>query len=254
MTRSSGLLAGSLAFGALALAGCGSVVAADAGNAGNSGSGHTATVPAGQVLCARPAAASRVVIARTPFPRPILPVRQAPAAGSAGQTQSAQPSQPTKSGKPAAGLQPRPATVKVVTSAPRVLALARAVCALPRLPRGPINCPALVTGSYQLTFTVAGRKLPVVSAQLSGCEVVAGAGVVRTAAARPAFWRLLAKIAGPAVGLPVHLPGAPVSPGGPFRPLGPGRSTCAPPSKGTPSGTPTRACPGPDRPIATKRP
>jgi hypothetical protein len=238
------VLAGSLAFGALALAGCGSVVAADAGNAG---SGSTAapsagTVPPGQVLCARPAAASRVTVARTGFPRPIGPVRQAGA--SSGQAQAA------PSGKPGALRRPE-FVVKVVTSAARVHALAQAVCALPALPRGPINCPALIIGSYQLTFTVAGRKLPVVSAQLSGCEVVTGAVFVRSASTRPAFWKLLAKIAGPAAGLPVHLPGTPVVPGSPLQPRSP---SCSPPSKHVSPGTPTRTCLGPDRPIATTRP
>jgi hypothetical protein len=243
------VLAGSLAFGALALAGCGSVVAADAGN---SGSGSTAapsagTVPPGQVLCARPAAASRVSVARTNFPRPIGPAgrSQGQAGASSGQAQAA------PSGKPGALRRPEPFVVKVVTSAARVHALAQAVCALPALPRGRINCPALITGSYQLTFTVAGRKLPVVSAQLAGCEVVTGAGIVRSASTRPAFWKLLAKIAGPAAGLPVHLPGSPVVPGGPLQPRSP---SCSPPSNHVSPGTPTRSCLGPDRPIATTRP
>jgi hypothetical protein len=244
------VLAGSLAFGALALAGCGSVVAADAGS---SGSGSTTapsagTVPPGQVLCARPAAASRVVVARTNFPRPILPVRQSQAGASSGQAQAAPSGKP---GKPGALRRPEPFVVKVVTSAARVHALAQAVCALPALPRGRINCPALITGSYQLTFTVAGRRLPAVSAQLAGCETVTGAGIVRSASTRPAFWKLLAKIAGPATGLPVHLPGGPVVPGGPLQPRGP---SCSPPSKQVSPAAPTRTCLGPDRPIATTRP
>lgn len=244
------VLAGSLAFGALALTGCGSVVAADAGN---SGSGSTAapsagTVPPGQVLCARPAAASRVIVARTNFPRPILPAGQGQAGASSGQAEAAPSGKP---GKPGALRRPELGVVKVVTSPARVHALARAVCDLPRLPRGRINCPALITGSYQLTFTVAGRKLPVVAAQIAGCETVTGAGAVRSASTRPAFWRLLAKIAGPATGFPVHLPGAPLGPGGPLQPRSP---SCSPPSKKTPPGTPTRTCLGPDRPIATTRP
>jgi hypothetical protein len=243
----SRVLAGSLAFGALALTGCGSVVAADAGNPG---SGSTAapsagTVPPGQVLCARPAAASRVKVARTNFPRPIQPVGQGQAGASPGQAQAA------PSGHPGAERRPEPGVVKMVTSAALVHALAQAVCALPALPRGRINCPALITGSYQLTFTVAGRQLPVVSAQLAGCEVVTGAGIVRSASTRPGFWRLLAKIAGPAAGLPVHLPGSPVNPGGPLQPRSP---SCSPPSKQVSPATPTKTCLGPDRPVATTRP
>jgi hypothetical protein len=244
----SRVLAGSLAFGAVALAGCGSVVAADAGNPGTTGSGSSAapsagTVPPGQVLCARPAAASRVKVARTNFPRPIRPVGQVGA--SSGQAQAA------PSGNPGAERRPEPAVVKVVTSAARVHALAQAVCALPALPRGRINCPALITGSYQLTFTVAGRQLPVISAQLAGCEVVTGAGIVRSASTRPGFWRLLARIAGPAAGVPVHLPGSPVNPGGPLQPRSP---RCSPPAKRVSPATPAKTCLGPDRPAATTRP
>jgi len=154
---------------------------------------------------------------------------------------------PVSSPRPAT-VAPRPPIVKIVRSASRSRALARAVCNLPRFPRGSVNCPALfAAGIYQLTFTADGRQLPTVTIQETGCQAVTGAGVVRTAAGRPAFWALLTKTAGPVVRWPVHLPGGPVRPG-------PGGPICEPPSTQTPPGTPERSCPGPARPVATKLP
>jgi hypothetical protein len=75
-------------------------------------------------------------------------------------------------------------------------AVARALCALPAMPHGFISCPALFPGTnYQLWFTAAGRPLPVVTIQATGCETVAGVGPVRRALS-PGFWRVLATAAG----------------------------------------------------------
>ena len=57
--------------------------------------------------------------------------------------------------------------------------------------------------------------------QPAGCQTVTGAGVVRTAAGRPAFLKLLAGMAGtPRLPGAVHLPGSSGSPMGPVASLG----------------------------------
>ncbi|HTS99688.1 MAG TPA: hypothetical protein VMI33_24010 [Streptosporangiaceae bacterium] len=83
--------------------------------------------------------------------------------------------------------------VVTVTSPAEARAVARALCALPAMPSGIFNCPALFPGtSYQLKFTADGRKLPVVTLEATGCETVTGAGPVRQARSA-GFWRVLAR-------------------------------------------------------------
>ncbi len=83
-----------------------------------------------------------------------------------------------------------------VVSPARARAVARALCALPTMPHGIFNCPALFPGtSYQLRFTAAGRLLPVVTIEATGCETVTGVGQVRRVIS-PGFWRVLATAAG----------------------------------------------------------
>jgi hypothetical protein len=75
-------------------------------------------------------------------------------------------------------------------------AVARALCALPAMPHGILNCPALFPGTtYQLRFTADGRALPVVTLEATGCDTVTGVGQVRRALS-PGFWRVLATAAG----------------------------------------------------------
>jgi hypothetical protein len=256
---------GALAVGALALAACGSVVAPAAHNVGASSSaaasgaaqsgaapsGAASAVSASQLLCARPAVTSRVVIAQSLLPRPILPVRPgqqgtapkpgiqprppAPPKPGSPATPPPPPPPPGAPGQPPKAGAPRPGlfVVKTVTNPSKVHALAQAVCGLPKFPREPINCPALFAGSYLLTFTSAAQKLPTVVVQDSGCQTVTGAGVVRKASGQPAFWKLLTRLAGPAVHPPGHLPG------GPGGPLIPGQQ-CRRPA----AGKVARACPG----------
>jgi hypothetical protein len=120
-----------------------------------------------------------------------------------------------------------------------VHALAQAICGLPKFPTEPINCPALYAGSYQLTFTSDGRKLPPVVIQESGCRTVTGAGPVRWADGESAFWKLLTKLAGPPVLPPGHLPRGPVIPG----------QYCSHPV----TGKVARACPGQAMPIVPQQ-
>ena len=46
-----------------------------------------------------------------------------------------------------------------ITAAPRAQALAAALCALPRMPRG-LRCPAALGGALRLEFTAEGAPLP----------------------------------------------------------------------------------------------
>jgi hypothetical protein len=79
-----------------------------------------------------------------------------------------------------------------ITSPARARAVVRALCALPLMPRGIFNCPNLVAGTtYLLRFTAGGRRLPPVTIEATGCEVVTGVGPARRAATSPGFWRVL---------------------------------------------------------------
>jgi len=79
-----------------------------------------------------------------------------------------------------------------VASPASARAVARALCALPPMPRGVFHCPALLTGTtYQLRFTAGGRRLPPVTIEATGCEVVIGVGQTRWVTTSPGFWRVL---------------------------------------------------------------
>jgi hypothetical protein len=84
----------------------------------------------------------------------------------------------------------------VITTAAKAREAARALCALPLLPRGVFHCPNLTVGTtYLLNFTADGRRLPAVTIEATGCEVVTGVGPARWAARSPGFWRALATAA-----------------------------------------------------------
>jgi hypothetical protein len=70
-----------------------------------------------------------------------------------------------------------------------------------------VNCPAkLTSGAYLLTFTAAGKRLPTVTIQASGCRLVTGLSPIRRASSA-SFWKLLSTISGSPPGGPIHLPG-----------------------------------------------
>jgi hypothetical protein len=83
-----------------------------------------------------------------------------------------------------------------VASPARARAVARALCALPLMPHGIFSCPNLAVGTtYQLRFTADGRRLPAVTIEATGCEVVTGVGSARWVSTSPGFWRVLATAA-----------------------------------------------------------
>jgi hypothetical protein len=73
-----------------------------------------------------------------------------------------------------------------------VRALATALCGLPKMPRGPVSCPAQFGGSLRLAFAAGGRPFRPVSVQMSGCRMVSGLGPARMVPSA-AFWRTLGK-------------------------------------------------------------
>lgn len=84
---------------------------------------------------------------------------------------------------------PRGLTVR---KAHLVHGLATALCGLPKMPRGPVNCPAQFGGSLRLAFAAGGRPFRPVIVQMSGCRAVGGLGPARTVPSA-AFWRILGK-------------------------------------------------------------
>jgi hypothetical protein len=174
-----GLPWAALLLGPLVLAACGSVAAPGSSTGAVTAGAPGKALPAQLALCANPAAADSVVIARTSSIDRIQPVHVELGAQT------------------------------TVRNAARVRALAKALCALPKVPKGILNCPALLEGTYTLRFTAAGRRLPVVRIEQSGCQTVTGLGPVRTVSTSPRFWPVLAKAAAAGVTIPprpVYLP------------------------------------------------
>jgi hypothetical protein len=85
---------------------------------------------------------------------------------------------------------------RVTTSRPQAQAVARAVCALPRMPRGTMACPADWGVSYRLEFATAGRRFGVVTVDASGCQPVSGAGPMRWLVRTHGFWTVLERATG----------------------------------------------------------
>lgn len=228
------LAAGLAVLAGLAVVGCGSVTAGASGSgsaasasrtgsgrpsrSGSGGAGQDISgtkLLTGPALCAHPGRARRVMVTRT---------------GGVRILEGGQPAQPAGSLPPASGS--RPVMIRTITQPGVVQGLARALCALPRMPRGPLPCPALFPGSYQLYFTADGLRLPVVVVEESGCREVTGLGPVRRAD-KASFWRLLGHIVGAD-----RLPPGSIQPGGPAGP-GSGLLTGCEPV----AGQQARACP-----------
>ncbi|HEY1644659.1 MAG TPA: hypothetical protein VGG35_28605 [Streptosporangiaceae bacterium] len=251
--RLAGPRAGVLVLLALGIAGCGTVIQNAAGTASATGSrsgtesSPASAAPASRQLCAQPAAVSKIIIARAGVLRvPVIMGRS----GLSGSS-SAPPVPSPGVSEPV--MVPRPVVVRVVTSPARAQVLARALCALPRAPRGPVNCPAFFLGYYRLTFSVHGRTLAPVTVQVSGCRLVTGLGGPVRRAVQPGFWNLLARTGGWPPEWPVHIPGGPLLPGPTMEPPGSGLPGCTPLTSRTPPRPGERPCPGPYHPVTQPR-
>jgi hypothetical protein len=139
-----------------------SATLAGCGQAAASHAGATNTPAAGTTVCAEAAHVDNLAISRT----------------SASPGHFTFPAELTVSGT-------RPAQ-----------AVVRALCALPAMPSGAINCPADLGISYRLRFAAGGRQLPPVTVKATGCQQVYGLGRVRWIAHSPAFWGVLGQAAG----------------------------------------------------------
>ncbi|HXZ78166.1 MAG TPA: hypothetical protein VEH31_45830 [Streptosporangiaceae bacterium] len=150
------VLAGIAVSAVIVLAACGSTAAGH-----STGPAAAASTPAGAPLCAAAQKVDRVVAS--------LP------AGKLRETL------------------PRGITI---TDAPRVRALAAALCALPPMPSGLQQCPADFGGVFRLVFAAGARGFSPVRIQLSGCRAVAGIGPTRSWSRSPGFGQLLTRTVG----------------------------------------------------------
>ncbi len=207
-----------LALGFAVLAGCGSVAAPGLGSSGSGSSGS----PAGS--SASPAAGASGASTSTPQST----AGQIPLCASISQITKLTIIRTRSMNRIQELHFPFPPRV-IVTNVAAARPVAAAVCALPRMPNGIRNCPVELLGtSYQLTFTAAGRVLPLVTAEATGCEQVTGAGPVRQASSA-GFWRALGRA------MDLVAPGPPV-----FQGHGPTAGQCATAQTGLerPSGCP----------------
>jgi hypothetical protein len=82
-----------------------------------------------------------------------------------------------------------------ISDAPRVRALAAALCALPPMPSG-LHCPAAIGGTVRLVFAAGGQDFQPVAIQESGCRAVSGIGPARWWSRSPQFGQLLTRTVG----------------------------------------------------------
>jgi hypothetical protein len=73
----------------------------------------------------------------------------------------------------------------------RARAVAKALCALPAMPSGTVNCPNNAGVDYRLSFAAGQRSFPAVMAEASGCTIVNGIGTPRTVMKSAQFWTTL---------------------------------------------------------------
>jgi hypothetical protein len=85
--------------------------------------------------------------------------------------------------------------VVTVTDVAAVRGVARALCALPKMPTG-LFCPADWGITYQFAFSARGRTFPAVVADATGCQRVTGLGGARSTARSPQFWVTLGRAMG----------------------------------------------------------
>jgi hypothetical protein len=160
-----GWLCAAVAAAAVSLSACGSVTATATGTAASTGSASQMRSAGRGTLCAVAGAVDRLTVSR---------VNSIP--GNHQQFSF-------------------PATVAVAGAA-QARAVARALCALPARPRGPIFCPIDLGVTYRLGFAVSGPSLPPVTIGAGGCEEASGAGMARWIGSTPAFWTVLGQAMG----------------------------------------------------------
>jgi len=88
-----------------------------------------------------------------------------------------------------------PASVTVDRAA-TVRRVAQALCALPKMPRGALHCPADFGITYQLTFFTKSHSFPTVGIDATGCQKVHGLGPARWVSRSPGFWQILGNAMG----------------------------------------------------------
>jgi len=174
MTRA--LLAAMVATAVAGLAACGPVTGGPSGSAATGASGTT-TTPAAINASPAPAASGSVPASAAPLCTNIshLGTLVVSLAGGLG-----------RGHLPVA----LPAGITFRDPA-RAQAVAAALCALPAMAPGAVNCPAGPGGSYRLVFAAGGRAYPPVLIRMTGCRTVSGLGPVR--ATSVAFWNALAR-------------------------------------------------------------
>ncbi len=86
--------------------------------------------------------------------------------------------------------------VLTVDKSASVQEAAKALCALPRMPKGAFHCPADIGIDYRLRFSAAEGSYPAVLVHATGCEQVSGVGPTRWIARTPSFWHELGKAIG----------------------------------------------------------
>jgi hypothetical protein len=146
--------------------------------AGQSRAGQSSAVAGSALLCADPAAVTRLRVVRIP---------------SRSQLGQAKP-------------MPRQSLGVTVRDPAAARTLARAVCGLPAMPTSALHCPVDVGGGYVLEFMSGVPQFRPVIIRASGCEEVTGlgAGGARWVAKTPRFWTMLAQLTG--IRAPWHSP------------------------------------------------
>lgn len=84
----------------------------------------------------------------------------------------------------------------VVGEPAAVQRVARALCALPAMPRQAMSCPADFGISYQLQFSRPHEHLRAVTLDATGCQTVHGLAQLRWVARTPGFWHILGTVMG----------------------------------------------------------
>jgi hypothetical protein len=163
----------------MGLAACGSTVAGAGGPAKQAAAQAATAKPAASQISPggsmAPAAASRHVLLCTEIPR---------------LTRMSFTRTPWPPDHHAREALPTGATVRNATAVRRI---ATVLCALPAIPFGLMSCPNMTGGSYRLYFAAAGRAIPAVAVEYSGCRFVTGLGRPRSGATSKALQQALSQ-------------------------------------------------------------